>query len=236
MGNPFNGFVYALQFYGSYLYAGGTFTNSSLHFTNIARWDGSAWSAVPVGGANQGVYDMTTDGTNLYVGGIFTQIGGIPGTNIVSFNGTTWKQLGGGLHYFQNGLGQANKLFWYSNQLFVAGGFDRAGDTVGAAYVARWDGTNWWSLGGDTSKGMSPAINFVQTLRLVPASGSIAGGLYARWTVQHCGKNHRQLHRSLRWHELERLGRRISSRYRRFRPGLCYRHGQRGCLRGREFH
>ncbi|MGA3141565.1 MAG: hypothetical protein ABSF10_00775 [Verrucomicrobiota bacterium] len=188
MGNPFNGTVSALQFYGGYLYAGGSFTNTSLHFTNIARWDGSAWSAVPGGGANQGVYDMTTDGTNLYVGGIFTQIGGIPGTNIVSFNGTTWKQLGGGLHYFQYGLGQANKLLWYSNQLFVAGGFDRAGDMVGAAYVARWDGANWWSLGGDTSKGMSPSINFVQSLCNIPASGSIAGGIYAGGLFSTAGK------------------------------------------------
>ncbi|MFZ0828152.1 MAG: hypothetical protein WAO02_12075 [Verrucomicrobiia bacterium] len=179
MGNPFNGIVSALQSYGGYLYAGGTFTNTSLHFTNFARWDGSVWSAVPGGGANRGVYDMTTDGTNLYVGGIFTQIGGIPGTNMVMFDGTIWKQVGGGLHYFQNGLGQANRLLWWSNQLFVAGGFDRAGDNVGAANVARWDGTNWWSLGGEASKGMSPSLNFVQSLCIVPASGSIAGGLYA---------------------------------------------------------
>lgn len=188
MGNPFNGTVSALQFYGGYLYAGGTFTNTSLHFTNIARWDGSVWSAVPGGSANRDVYDFATDGANLYVGGIFTQIGGIPGTNIVMFNGTTWKQVGGGLHYFQNGLGQANKLLWWSNQLYVAGGFDRAGDSVGAANVARWDGTNWWSLGGDTSKGMSPSLNFVQSLRNVPGSGSIAGGLYAGGLFSTAGK------------------------------------------------
>jgi hypothetical protein len=188
MGNPFNGIVDALQFYGAYLYAGGTFTNTSLHFTNIARWDGSAWSAVPGGSADRGVYDFATDGTNLYVGGMFRQIGGIPATNIATFNGTTWKQVGGGLHYFQNGLGQANKLLWSSNQLFIAGGFDRAGDTVGAANVARWDGTKWWSIGGDTSKGMSPSVNFVQSLCNVPASGSIAGGLYAGGLFSTAGK------------------------------------------------
>ncbi|HTY89284.1 MAG TPA: hypothetical protein VMB80_17685 [Candidatus Acidoferrum sp.] len=188
MGNPFNGIVSALQFYGGYLYAGGSFTNTSLHFTNVARWNGSAWAAVPGGGANRDVYDFATDGTNLYVGGIFTQIGGIPGTNVVMFDGASWKQLGGGLHYFQNGLGQANRLLWYSNQLYVAGGFDRAGDTVGAANVARWDGTRWWSLGGDTSKGMSPSINFVQSLRNIPASGSIAGGLYAGGLFSTAGK------------------------------------------------
>jgi trimeric autotransporter adhesin len=188
MGNPFNGFVNALQFYGGYLYAGGTFTNRTLLFTNIARWNGSAWSAVPGGSANRAVYDFATDGTNLYVGGLFTQIGGIPGTNIVAFDGATWKQVGGGLHYFQNALGEADKLLWHSNQLYVAGGFDRAGNSVGAANVARWDGTNWWSLGGNTSKGMSPSLNFVQTLRNIPGSGSVAGGLYAGGLFVTAGK------------------------------------------------
>jgi len=60
-----------------------------------------------------------------------------------------------GLHYFQAqiGLPQAFKLYWASNQLYVVGGFDRA-DNTGADNIARWDGTNWWSVGGDTSKGM----------------------------------------------------------------------------------
>jgi trimeric autotransporter adhesin len=178
MGNPFNGGVNALAFFGGYLYAGGFFTNRTLLFTNIARWDGNNWSAVPGGSANRLVADFATDGTNLYVGGQFTQIGGIPGTNIVSFDGATWTQLGGGLHFFQSALGQANKLLWWSNQLYVAGGFDRAG-SVGAANVARWDGANWWSLGGNTSKGMVPSLNFVQTLFNANATVSIPGGLYA---------------------------------------------------------
>lgn len=189
LGNPFNGTVNALQFYGGYLYAGGAFTNSSLHLTNIARWDGSVWSAVPGGSADRLVSDIALGGTNLYICGSFTQIGGITATNVVSFNGTSWNTLGTGLHFFQNGLGlpQANRLCWSSNQLYVVGGFDRAGN-VGAANVARWDGTNWWSLGGDTSKGMSPSLDFVQSLCLVPASGSIPGGLYAGGLFSNAGK------------------------------------------------
>src|SRR5579859_954798 len=189
MGNPFNGTVDALQFYGGYLYAGGGFTNSALHLTNIARWDGSVWSAVPGGEADRLVSDFAIGGTNLFICGFFTQIGGIAATNVVSFNGNTWSTLGTGLHFFQNGLGlpQANKLCWSSNQLYVVGGFGRAG-SVGAANVARWDGTNWWSLGGDTSKGMSPSLDFVQSLCLVPASGSIPGGLYAGGLFSTAGK------------------------------------------------
>ena len=187
MGNPFNGTVDALQFYGGYLYAGGGFTNSTLHLTNIARWDGSVWSAVPGGGGNDLVSDFATDGTNLYVGGYFTQIGGIAASNVCMFNGSTWTSLGTGLHFFQTGLGQVNKLLWWSNQLYVAGGFDRAGN-VSAANVARWDGAHWWSLGGDTSKGMAASLNFVQTLCNVPGSGSIPAGLYAGGLFAAAGK------------------------------------------------
>lgn len=183
MGNPFPGGVNALAWYGGYLYAGGFFTNTILHLTNMARWDGSVWSAVPGGGANRLVSDFATDGTNLYIGGQFTQIGGIPATNIVVFDGANWTQLGGGLHYYQyNGLGQANKLCWYSNQLYVAGSFDRAGDYVGADCVARWDGTRWWSLAGKTGKGMGIGLDFVFSLFSLnqPANaGAIRAGLYA---------------------------------------------------------
>ena len=189
MGNPFNGTVDALQFLGGYLYAGGAFTNSALHLTNIARWDGSVWSAIPGGEADRLVSDITAGGTNLFFCGSFTQIGGMAAAGIASFNGNTWSTLGTGLHFFQNGLGVplANKLCWSSNQLYVAGGFDRAGN-VGAADLARWDGTNWWSLGGDTSKGMSPSLNFVESLCNVPASGSIPGGLYAGGLFSTAGK------------------------------------------------
>jgi len=183
MGNPFNGLVDALQFYGGYLYAGGTFTNTSLHLTNVARWDGSAWSALPGGGANRTVSDFATDGTNLFMCGTFTAIGGIAATNVVSFDGNNWKPLNSGLHYFQAqiGLPQAFKLCWASNQLYVVGGFDRA-DNSGAINIARWDGTNWWSVGGDTSKGMGIGIDFEQSLFLLTNavnSGAIPAGLYA---------------------------------------------------------
>jgi trimeric autotransporter adhesin len=178
MGNPFNGGVTALTFYGAYLYAGGFFTNSSLGITNLARWDGSSWSGVPGGGANNNVEDFASDGTNLFVGGLFTQIGGIAATGIASFNGSTWSALGSGVHGFQGGVGQVNKMAWQSNQLYVAGSFEIAGN-VGTANVARWDGTDWWSLGGGTSKGMSPTLNFVQSLLPIQSSIFVTPGLYA---------------------------------------------------------
>ncbi len=177
MGNPFNGTVDALQFYGGYLYAGGSFTNSTLHFTNFARWDGSTWSAAPGGGANKQVSDMATDGANLFVGGLFTQIGGIAATGIVSFNGTTWTNFGG-VFNFQGGPGQVNRMLCQSSQLYISGGFERAGNT-GADNIARWDGTNWWSIGGMTSQGVAYGVNYMLSLLSVNGPSLIPAGLYA---------------------------------------------------------
>ena len=42
---------------------------------------------------------MTTDRAgNVYVGGSFTQAGGIPAQNIARWNGSGWSSLGAGLN------------------------------------------------------------------------------------------------------------------------------------------
>jgi hypothetical protein len=177
MGNPFNGSVQTLMFYGAYLYAGGGFTNTSLAITNIARWDGSSWTAVPGGGANKSVLNFTSDGTNLFIAGSFTSIGGIMATGLVQFDGTTWTSIGTPLG-FQGAAASVDSVFWHSNQLYVAGPFERIGN-VGASSVARWDRTNWFSLGGKTSKGLTYGVNNGLCLLQVTGSTAIPNGLYA---------------------------------------------------------
>jgi hypothetical protein len=178
LGTSINGPVTALAFYGSYLYAGGAFTNASLQLTNLARWDGSSWSAVPGGGSDRQVGDFASDGVNLYACGLFSHIGGIAANGVAKFDGSNWTPLGNGVLGFQGGVATVNKMAWQSNQLYVAGGFDRAGN-VGASCVARWDGTNWWALGGNTSKGMGFNLDFVQSL-LPVATDLYAGGLFTQ--------------------------------------------------------
>jgi len=175
LGNAINGPLTALQFYGGYLYAGGFFTNSSAGLTNIARWDGSAWSGVN-GGANLQVRDFATDGTNLYAGGLFTEIGGIAANGVASWNGSVWTPLGSGITGFEGNPGAVYHMAWQSNQLYVAGPFTGAGN-VGASQVARWDGSNWWSLGGQTSKGLTWDLGFAQSL-LGDGTNLYAGGFF----------------------------------------------------------
>lgn len=70
-----NDWVNVLAASGTDLYAGGWFTTAGgIAANRIAKWDGSAWSALG-SGMNSNVHALTVSGTNLYVGGKFTTAG-----------------------------------------------------------------------------------------------------------------------------------------------------------------
>ena len=71
--------VYALAAVGAELYAGGSFTNvGGVAAANIARWDGTHWSALG-SGVNNKVSALVNDGAgHLFVGGEFF----VAGTNV----------------------------------------------------------------------------------------------------------------------------------------------------------
>ena len=71
-----SGPVYALALSGTTLYAGGGFTNAGGTSANyLARWNGSAWTALG-SGANAAVKALSVSGSNLYAGGNFSIVGG----------------------------------------------------------------------------------------------------------------------------------------------------------------
>ena len=111
----------------------------TLHVLNGGYWP-------DVAGAN-GAIDavaLTRDG-NLYVGGNFTQIGGINANRVALWNRTSgnWQALGAGAD------GEVLALALDSaGNLYVGGSFTSvAGGTVSARYVARWTGSGWQALG-----------------------------------------------------------------------------------------
>jgi hypothetical protein len=74
-GVPYS-WVSALGVSGSDLYAAGFFTTASgIAANNIAKWDGSTWSALR-SGMNKQVTTMTVSGNDLYAVGNFTTAGG----------------------------------------------------------------------------------------------------------------------------------------------------------------
>ena len=94
---------------GPKLYAGGVFLDAAgTPVSNVAAWDGSAWS--DVGGGVTGTVccssvaqveqllavDLPLVGRRLVACGNFTSAGGVPGTaTIAAWNGTAWEPLGG---------------------------------------------------------------------------------------------------------------------------------------------
>src|SRR5262245_1018977 len=83
---------------GLALYAGGRFTTAGgLPATGVARWNGTAWSAVGGGVAGPVSVVVAMDagtGPKLYVGGSLSSAGGSPSGDVVAWNGTSWTTLG----------------------------------------------------------------------------------------------------------------------------------------------
>ena len=137
---------------GPALYAGGVFsTAGGVAALDIARWDGTSWSALG-SGLGGPVLALTTfddgSGPALYAGGSFTTAGGASAAHIARWDGTTWSALGSGmdgdvhaLSGFVDGSGPA---------LFAGGAFSTAGG-VSAPNAARWNGSSWAAFGAPGS-------------------------------------------------------------------------------------
>jgi hypothetical protein len=144
------------------LFAGGSFARAgSAPAFNVARWDGSQWNAMdrgvflpsdpsdpntpPAGRVNA----VTGDGTNVYVGGMFLQAGGVNATNLAMWNGSSWQSIGstsgGASAWMWNGeilSGIVNSLTWFENKLWLLGDFTRIGDFA-IHDIATWNGAIW---------------------------------------------------------------------------------------------
>lgn len=144
-----NGEVLALAFSGNDLYVGGALTNAGgVNTPGIARWNGTAWSAVGTGLAGT-VMVLATNGTDLYAGGQFTNTAaGI--TNIAKWNGSSWSALGGGVGSTTNDFVAAIAV--HGSDVYVGGFFTNAGGTA-ANSIARWNGTAWSALGSGVAPG-----------------------------------------------------------------------------------
>src|SRR4030095_5661277 len=152
LGSGVNGTVWSLATAGTNLFVGGRFSSAGgIIASNIARWDGSRWAAVGggvsfmiVGSAearDRGyVNALAADGSQVYVGGFFTNAGGLKTRGVASWDGSEWKALGPGLNSDTGALAVVGPT------LYVGGDFNSAGG-VAATNIARWDGQTWSNVG-----------------------------------------------------------------------------------------
>lgn len=132
--------------YKGELYAAGSIIeiNGLKNVHNIARWDGTTWRRVGTGlqGSLDEVYSMAVYKNELYVGGGFSDAGGITAYNIAKWNGTTWSSVGLGTSSDVNVL----KVDTARDLLYVGGDFEGVNNSIYSRKVAMWDGANWHSM------------------------------------------------------------------------------------------
>lgn len=134
--------------HGSALFVGGEFNRAGgVAAPLIARWDGSAWSAV--GASSLGVVLTLAEHElggvkRLFAGGWFRESDGHMANGLAMWDGNTWSPLGTGtddgvfsMASFDDGTGPA---------LYASGPFTSAGG-VPASCIARWDGAQWSPVG-----------------------------------------------------------------------------------------
>jgi hypothetical protein len=180
----------ALAVDGNTLYIAGGFTTvDGVVANSIAQWNGSVWSALGSGfpqgsGGAPGAMTIFDDGQGhaLYVGGSFSSVGGIAARNLAKWNGATWMPVGNPPLDGVNGVISALAVYddGHGSALYAAGRFQEAGG-LSANQIARWDGTNWSSLGS----GIDPAAGRV--LSLVEFDDGNGPGLYAGGDFQSAG-------------------------------------------------
>ncbi|MBI1852815.1 MAG: hypothetical protein HYR85_20940 [Planctomycetes bacterium] len=162
---------------GAALYVGGAFSVASrVSVSNIAKWNGHAWS--DVGGGTDGEVDALVSfndhgHTSLYAGGDFTLAGGVAARRVARWDGHTWTPLSSGMDravyslvVFDDGVSRA---------LYAGGSFRYAGG-VRMNGISRWNGSAWSDLAGGTGGG------FVAAFRVVDDAGGpalVVGGQFS---------------------------------------------------------
>ena len=134
--------------------------------------DDDRWTHFPYNSSavNYNVHAIAVDGSNVYVGGEFTQAGTNPANHVAMWDGTEWHALGEGVN------GNVYAITVYEGDVYVAGDFTQAGNRR-ANRIARWDGENWHALGPGFDRPVRALVH--------SADGIYAGGEFGARHNEH---------------------------------------------------
>jgi len=165
--------------------AGGGFTKSgTTTLKYVAKWNGAGW--VPYGQQLNGSTFAFAELPNgdLIAGGMFSTVGGVK--YLAKWNGSDWENYAGNTLLWVHALAVAP-----NGDLIAGGNFTRVGSpSIVAPGIARWNGTQWASLGTGLDAAVGDAIVEAVTVLAngdIVAAGKIstAGGVavnnIARW-------------------------------------------------------
>ncbi len=123
----------------------------------------SGWNAIGTG-LDGFVYTVATYGSDVYVGGAFTDAGGNANADkIARWDGSSWNALGTGFS------GSVFTIAISGSDVYIGGNFIFAGGTI-ANNIARWNGSSWNALGTGLN-------NYVYTIA-ISDSNVYVGGLF----------------------------------------------------------
>lgn len=130
---------------GNNVYVGGTFATAGgvANTLNIAKWNGTAWSALGAGLTTGAVRALAFDSAGrLYAGGQFTASGGVTLNRLGVWNGSSWTALGTGT---SGGTNAVTELVYngIQNMLYVGGVFTAANGITLPDALALWTGAGF---------------------------------------------------------------------------------------------
>ncbi|MEO8670208.1 MAG: hypothetical protein ABI411_02765 [Tahibacter sp.] len=175
------GEIYAMLSNGSDVYVGGAISQvGNLAVNNIARWNGSAWSAVGAG-VNGPVNSLAIDGGVLYVGGDFSMAGGQTASNLAQWDGSSWHPVGN--VGAQGTDGGVTSLAATAGRLYAGGFFTHAGG-FSTPHIAMYTNGVWSGLADGTDSevyALATDSAYLYAGGRFLRAGPIAANHIARW-------------------------------------------------------
>jgi len=134
---------------GLFNYAGGAYPWPAPHIYHLTSWDGIQYNNLNFPNGNY-VHSLCVFNNELYIGTTIVTINNQDYYGILKYNDTTWSDVGGGVNGFPR---YVNVMEEYNGELIVGGDFSTAGPTLQVNNIARWNGSNWNSLGNGLDNG-----------------------------------------------------------------------------------
>jgi len=153
----------------------------------LYKWNGTNYNAVGTESFNSIVTAIKFK-DNIYAGGNFSDVGGKLRKSMARLNSINkWDDVGGGMERCIGGFTHVNSLEVYKNELYAGGFFCQAGGRW-ARSIARWNGTQWDSVGtglGWTGYIADMEVDTINDFLYIAGAFSTAGGVpakcIARW-------------------------------------------------------
>jgi len=154
----FNGSVNTIAFEpnGDGPYIGGSFFQiagiTGLNY--LAKWTGSSWTSIS---SNTGDFNATVNtiafdqnGDGPYVGGDFTDVAGITGlSKLAKWTGSSWTSISGNTAD-NPGIVYSIAFDGNGDGPYIGGAFEDLSGITGLNNLAKWSGSSWTSVSGNT--------------------------------------------------------------------------------------